>query len=160
MIGDSSDEASQLTLDAATCSDASKWVVDGVPTDAIQSGHGAIRVTFNVKSITITRSTVVEDTGAGGIWSERKGLRGMICALPSAILGDGACAPLVIFTAPIAVIGGMFMVGGVRNPLVLSGAGLVAMSGMAALIAPAPVMIAGFVVASLGVTATLLLLRR
>ena len=35
-----------------------------------------------------------------------------------------------------------------------------AMSGMSALVLPSPVMIAGFVVASVGTTATLLLLRR
>ena len=52
------------------------------------------------------------------------------------------------------------MVMGVTNPLVLSGTGLVTMAGMAALMAPGPLMIAGFVLASLGVGALLLLVRR
>ena len=157
VIGDSSDEASQLTLDASVCSDSSRWVVDGVPTDAIQAGHGTIAATFRVRSINLVKSAIAEDFK--GLRSER-GLRGMICSLPSAILGPPSCAPLTIFVAPLAVTGGMFMVAGVRNPMILSGAGLVAMSAMAAVVMPAPIMIAGFVVASLGVTATLLLLRR
>ncbi len=49
VIGDSSDEASQLTLDASVCSDSSRWVVDGVPTDAIQAGHGTIAAKFRVR---------------------------------------------------------------------------------------------------------------
>ena len=157
VIGDSSDEASQLTLDASVCSDSSRWVVDGVPTDAIQAGHGTIAATFRVRSTNVAKSAIADDFK--GLRSER-GLRSTICSLPSAILGPGACAPLMIFGAPLAVIGGMFLVGGVRNPMILAGAGLVAMSGMSALVLPSPVMIAGFVVASLGVTATLLLLRR
>ena len=43
VIGDSSDEASQLTSDASVCSDSSRWVVNGVPTDAIQAGTGPSR---------------------------------------------------------------------------------------------------------------------
>ena len=103
-------------------------------------------------------SQAPEDEGVGGFRSER-GLRGVICSLPAYTLGPGACAPLLIFTSPLAVVGGAFAAG-VRNPMILSGAGLVSMSAMAAVVMPAPIMIAGFVVASLGVTATLLLLRR
>ena len=50
VIGDSSDEVSQLALDASVCSDSSRRVVDGVPTDAIQAGHGTIAATFRVRS--------------------------------------------------------------------------------------------------------------
>ena len=157
VIGDSSDEASQLTLDASVCSDSSRWVVDGVPTDAIQAGHGTIAATFRVRSTNVAKSAIADDFK--GLRSER-GLRSTICSLPSAILGPGACAPLMIFGAPLAAIAGMFLVGGVRNPMILAGAGLVAMSGMSALVLPSPVMILGFVVASVGTTATLLLLRR
>ncbi len=105
----------------------------------------------------MAKSAIADDFK--GLRSER-GLRSTICSLPSAILDPGACAPLMIFGAPLAVIAGMFLVGGVRNPMILAGAGLVAMSGMSAIVLPSPIMIAGFVVASLGVTATLLLLRR
>ena len=157
VIGDSSDEASQLALDASVCSDSSRWVVDGVPTDAIQAGHGTIAAKFRVRSTNVAKSTIADDFK--GLRSER-GLRSTICSLPSAILGPGACAPLMIFGAPLAAIAGMFLVGGVRNSMILAGAGLVAMSGMSAIVLPSPIMIAGFVVASLGVTATLLLLRR
>ena len=157
VIGDSSDEASQLTLDASVCSGSSRRVVDGVPTDAIQAGHGTIAAKFRVRSTTVAKSAIADDFK--GLRSER-GLRSTICSLPSAILGPGACAPLLIFASPLAVTGGMFLVAGVRNPMILSGAGLVSMSAMAAVVMPAPIMIAGFVVASLGVTAMLLLLRR
>ena len=44
--------------------------------------------------------------------------------------------------------------------MILAGAGLVAMSGMSAIVLPSPVMISGFVVASVGTTATLILVRR
>ena len=157
VIGDDASEASQLTLDASVCSDSSRWVVDGVPTDAIQAGHGTIAATFRVRSINVAKSAIADDFK--GLRSER-GLRGTICSLPSAILGPGACASLMISTAPLAVIAGVFLVGGVRNPMILAGAGLVAMSGMSAIVLPSPVMILGFVVASVGTTATLLLLRR
>ena len=105
----------------------------------------------------MAKSAIADDFK--GLRSKR-GLRGMICGLPDYTLGPGACAPLLIFASPLAVTGGMFLVAGVRNPMILSGAGLVSMSAMAAVVMPAPIMIAGFVVASLGVTAMLLLLRR
>ena len=160
VIGDDPAEASQLTLGAASCTnDGSRWVVDGIPSDSLEVGHGTISVRFHVRSLTTSRSTVVEDSGTGGLWAERKGLRGMICALPDALIGEGACAPLTIFPSAIAVVVGMLVVG-IRNPIALSGAGIIAMAGMSAIVMPAPVMVAGFIIAALGVTALLLLVKR
>ena len=156
VIGDSADESSQLTLEASSCQNPRVWIVTGVPTDAITVGNGKIATRFRVRSTTTQENRIVDDIGG----PRGAGLKGTICALPSLVLGEGSCAPLMIFTPPLAVVGSMFGVAGVRNPLILAGAGLVSMSAMAAIVMPAPVMILGFVVASVGTTATLLLLRR
>ena len=157
VIGDSASEAQYLTLESSMCVNPNTWVVSGVPTNAMQRGHGSIGTKFRVRSLTTQRAGVGDDIGG---FSTGGGLKRTICALPDLFLGEGSCAPLMIFTPPLVVVASLFGVAGVRNPMILSGAGLVAMSAMSAIVLPGPVMVIGFVVASLGVTSTLLLLRR
>ena len=83
----------------------------------------------------------------------------MICSLPDLILSKNACGPLMVFTPPLVLVGSLFGVAGIRNPMILSGAGLVTMSAMSAIVLPGPVMVIGFVVASVGTTAALILGR-
>ena len=161
MVGDTPVQAGALRVAAASCDgEATRWAVPGVSVDTLEAGHGSIAVVFTVRSLTTTRTNIAEDSGFGGVLAQRRGLREMVCALPDNLLGVGACFPLMTFSASLAVIGGLFLVGGVRNPLILGGSGLVAMSGMAAIIAPAPILILGFAAAAVGVTSLLLLLRR
>ena len=157
VIEDSASEAQYLTLESSTCVNPNTWVVSGVPTNAMQRGHGSIGTKFRVRSLTTQRAGVGDDIGG---FSTGGGLKRTICALPDLFLGEGSCAPLMIFTPPLVVVASLFGVAGVRNPMILAGAGLVAMSAMSALVLPSPVMILGFVVASVGTTAMLLLLRR
>ena len=157
VMGDSAREAQYLTLESSTCVNPNTWVVGGVPTDAMEQGHGSIGTKFRVRSLTTQKASAGDDIGG---FSTGGGLRGTICGPPDLFLGEGACGPLMVFIPPLVVVGPLFGVAGVRNPMILSGAGLVTMSAMSAIILPAPVMVIGFVVASVGTTATLILLRR
>ena len=128
----------------------------------MQSGHGTIATRFTARSLHIRAGNVAEsvtDEITGGFRTET-GLRGTICGLPDFILGEDACVPLMIFIPPVAIVGFLFTIGGVRNPMVLSGAGIITMAGMSALILPGPIMVLGFIAAAIGVTALMILVRR
>ena len=114
----------------------------------------------SVLTLTVVSDHVTTADPSEGMGHRRGSIRGTICALPDTILGESACIPLMLFVPPLVVVGSLLLVVGVTNPLVLSGAGFVTMAGMAALMAPGPLMIVGFVLASLGVGAALLLVRR
>ena len=76
------------------------------------------------------------DGDARGLGQHSRGdLRDTICGPVDAKLGAGACTATVIFLAPLAVVGGLF-VGGRQTPFVLSGSAGVAMCGAGALIFP------------------------
>ena len=65
----------------------------------------------------------------------------------------------MVFVPPLVVVGVAFAVGA-TNPLVPTAIGVVAMTGMAAIVLPGPLMILGFVLAAAGSGAGLLMLRR
>ena len=96
--------------------------------------------------------------GAGQPRHEGQTLRDTLCALPSR-LGDGICAPVVVFLAPLFLVGLMFGVG-LRQPLVLAVVGLGMMAGMGAIVMPGPILIVVFGLAAAGLVALLIMLRR
>ena len=87
-------------------------------------------------------------------------LKRTICAMPDMVLGPGACVPMVVILSPLIAVIMMFTLFGIKNPMVLSGVGMVVMIFMSAIIMPTPIMIGGFIVAAFGVGVWLLILRR
>ena len=93
-----------------------------------------------------------------GMTHRGRSLKDTICFRPDS-LGQGLCGPLMVFIPTIFSIGLMFSMG-VRNPMWLSGAGIVVMAGMGAIVMPGPIMVLGFVVAAAGALALVMLFRR
>lgn len=102
--------------------------------------------------------SVLADDGEIGR-TQGTSLKSTICALPDIILGEGLCGPVMIFIPTITIVVVLFAFG-VVNPIILAGAGFVVFTGMSVLMLPGPVMIAGFVIASLGTTAALILFKK
>ena len=105
---------------------------------------------------------VSKDRGAGegSQRHERGTIKGTMCALPDMILGEAACVPLMIFIPPVVMIVTLLGVFKMTNPIMLGGVGLITMTGMSVIMAPGPIMIAGFIVASGGVGVAMLMIRR
>ena len=63
VIGDSAREAQYLTLESSTCANPNTWVVEDVPTDAMEQGHGSIGTKFRVRSLTTQKASAEDDIG-------------------------------------------------------------------------------------------------
>ena len=136
------------------------WTAAGVTEYAL--GGTSSGGTTNDKKVTLRlQSLSIRSTQSKGeISVHRRGtLKGTICALPEMILGEGFCGPLMIFFPPLMLIGVAFAFG-VVNPVALSGIGLVAFTGMAAIVLPGPIMVVGFILAAAGAVAGMAILRR
>ena len=143
------------------CSDrTATWTAAGVTEYAM--GGTAAGGTINDKKVTLRlQSLAIKSIGPEtGTGVHRRGtLKDTVCALPEMILGDGFCGPLLIFIPPLMLIGIAFAFG-VVNPVPLSAIGLVAFTGMAAIVLPGPIMVVGFILASAGAVAGMAILRR
>ena len=83
-----------------------------------------------ILSMRVRSAHITDADPSDGMGHKRGSLRDTICALPDTVLGDSACIPLMLFVPPIAVVAVLMLVMGVTHPMVLSGAGFVAMVGM------------------------------
>ena len=129
------------------------WTQTGVTTSVIPS-TGSVGFDLEARPLFVTTTSPGDDGGQRGA-----GLKDTICLMPNTILGEGACTPIAVFIPPVVAVA-FLLAAGVRHPMVLSGVGIVVLTGMAALMIPGPIMIVGFVVASAGVGGLLLLLKR
>ncbi len=150
-------ELSSVTVDGyvfmlatdSCAEDVATWTVIHVSPDV-----------FTTSSLITLTATPVFTHNPGDIGGHRReGLRGTICAGPDMYL-RGGCIPLVTFGFPLAVVAAGFAVG-IRNPFILGASGVIALAGSGALMLQFSVwVVTGMVVASLGPSAIMMMLRK
>ena len=154
--------SSILTVDYDCAGAVATWRATGIPLKTMGDPTNASPdvaergVTLYIYSRYITKE---QPGGDGGGRHERSGLKATICALPDSILGEGYCGPLMVFLPPLILMGIMIAFGA-HNPMVLGGVGMASMAGMGALVLPGPIMIVGFIIASLGAVAGVIMMRK
>ena len=159
ILGDEVDEGQYLSLEAGVCSERTMtWTVtepsgSGTPMNAIGSNQGHIGIDMQLKSAFINTETI-----EGG--HKRGTLKDTICALPDTILVEGACAPIAVFIPMLIVVSILLTVFSVKNPMIIAGAGIVTMTLMGAIVTPGPIMIIGFVLSALGMSAVVIMIKR